>query len=114
MVGDDGAAHGNSSGYRASHGASGRDVLFSWLIGVAVMTISLHSRRVGSTSLSLPPLGFGSAHFGGLYERVSGDMAKMTLDAAWAGGIRYFDTAPWYGRGLAEHRLGNFLIDVPR
>ena len=78
------------------------------------MAISLPSRRVGSTDLRLPPLGFGSAHLGGLYNRVSGDVAKLTLDAAWSGGVRYFDTAPWYGRGLAEHRVGSCLIDKPR
>jgi D-threo-aldose 1-dehydrogenase len=49
-----------------------------------------------------------------LYERVSGEVAQLTLDAAWNGGVRYFDTAPYYGRGLAEHRLGSFLIDMPR
>jgi len=73
-----------------------------------------HRRQLGSTSLSLPPFGFGSAHLGGLGGRVSGDVAKLTLDAAWSGGIRYFDTAPYYGRGLAEHRLGACLIDKPR
>ncbi len=78
------------------------------------MAISLQSRRVGSTRLSLPTFGFGSAHLGGLYERVSGDVAKLTLDAAWSGGVRYFDTAPYYGRGLAEHRVGSCLIDKPR
>jgi D-threo-aldose 1-dehydrogenase len=78
------------------------------------MTDSVRARRVGSTSLSLPPLGFGSAHLGGLYNRVSGDLARQTLDAAWDGGVRYFDTAPWYGRGLAEHRVGSYLIDKPR
>jgi D-threo-aldose 1-dehydrogenase len=78
------------------------------------MAISLQSRRVGSTGLSVPSFGFGSAHFGGLYNRVSGDVARLTLDAAWNGGVRFFDTAPWYGRGLAEHRVGDFLIDKPR
>jgi D-threo-aldose 1-dehydrogenase len=78
------------------------------------MAISLQSRRVGSTGLSVPRFGFGSAHFGGLYNRVSGDVARLTLDAAWNGGVRFFDTAPWYGRGLAEHRVGDFLIDKPR
>jgi D-threo-aldose 1-dehydrogenase len=71
-------------------------------------------RRVGRTDLSLPALGFGSAHLGGLYNRVSGDGAKATLDAAWNGGVRYYDTAPWYGRGLSEHRVGSCLIDKPR
>jgi D-threo-aldose 1-dehydrogenase len=79
------------------------------------MAISVQSpRRVGSTDLLLPSFGFGSAHLGGLYDRVSGDVAKVTLDAAWSGGVRYFDTSPFYGRGLAEHRLGSCLIDKPR
>ncbi len=78
------------------------------------MAISLQPRRVGSTALSVPPLGFGSAHLGGLYERVSGEVANLTLEAAWRGGVRFYDTSPWYGRGLAEHRLGSFLIDKPR
>jgi D-threo-aldose 1-dehydrogenase len=36
------------------------------------------------------------------------------MDAAWAAGVRYYDTAPWYGRGLSEHRLGGFLRTKPR
>jgi D-threo-aldose 1-dehydrogenase len=71
-------------------------------------------RQIGSTSLSLPPLGLGAAHFGGLYHRVSGEVAHATMQAAWTGGIRYFDTAPFYGRGLSEHRTGDFLIDQKR
>jgi D-threo-aldose 1-dehydrogenase len=78
------------------------------------MAISLRSRQLVAPGLWLPPFGFGSAHLGGLYERVSGDVAKLTLDAAWSGGVRFFDTAPWYGRGLAEHRVGSSLIDKPR
>jgi D-threo-aldose 1-dehydrogenase len=78
------------------------------------MAISLQPRRLGSTGLSLPPFGFGSAILGGLYDHVSGDAAELTIDAAWSGGVRYFDTAPYYGRGLAEHRLGSYLIDKPR
>jgi len=79
------------------------------------MSIHLTDRhQVGSTSLRLPPIGFGAAHLGGLYNRVSGETAHATLKAAWDGGIRYFDTAPYYGRGLSEHRVGDFLIDCPR
>jgi D-threo-aldose 1-dehydrogenase len=66
-------------------------------------------RRVGRTTLELPVLGFGAAHIGELYGRVSEADSRATLDAAWAAGIRYYDTAPWYGRGLSEHRLGGFL-----
>jgi D-threo-aldose 1-dehydrogenase len=69
----------------------------------------LPSRRVGRTDLMLPVIGFGAAHIGELYGRVSEDDSRATLEAAWDHGIRYFDTAPWYGRGLSEHRLGGFL-----
>ncbi len=79
------------------------------------MSIKLTDRhRVGSTSLELPPMGFGAAHLGGMYHRVSGETAHATLKAAWDGGVRYFDTAPFYGRGISEHRTGDFLIDQPR
>jgi D-threo-aldose 1-dehydrogenase len=78
------------------------------------MPISLQSRRLGSTGLSLPPFRFGSAILGGLYDHVSGDAANRTIDAAWSGGVCYFDTATYYERGLAEHRLGSYLIDKPR
>jgi Aldo/keto reductase family len=70
--------------------------------------------QVGSTSLKLPPMGFGAAHLGGMHSRVPGDVARATLRAAWDGGIRHYDTAPFYGLGLSEHRLGDFLIDQPR
>lgn len=59
-------------------------------------------------------MGLGAAHLGGMYNRVDGTLAQATLTAAWDNGIRYFDTAPFYGRGLSEHRLGSFLIDRPR
>ena len=71
-------------------------------------------RQVGSTSLHLPPLGLGVAHLGGMYGPVPGDQARATLQAAWDGGYRFFDTAPSYGRGKSEHRLGAFLMDQPR
>ena len=78
-------------------------------------TISLSDRRqVGNTSFKLPPFGFGAVHIGGMYHRVSGETAHATLQAAWDSGVRFFDTAPWYGRGLSEHRIGDFLIDQPR
>ncbi len=79
------------------------------------MAISFSARRqVGSTRLSLPPLGFGSAHLGGMYHRVTEEESHATLQAAWDGGIRYFDSAPFYGRGLSEHRVGSFLLNQPR
>ncbi|WP_406300128.1 aldo/keto reductase [Embleya sp. NBC_00888] len=59
-------------------------------------------------------LGLGCAGLGGLYEPLSEAAAQATLEAAWAGGIRCFDTAPHYGAGLSEERLGRFLRGVPR
>lgn len=74
-----------------------------------------HSRRkVADTSLHLPVFGMGTAHLGELYGKVDEAVSRATLDAAWDGGVRYFDTAPWYGRGLSEHRLGGFLRTKPR
>lgn len=71
-------------------------------------------RRVGRTSLELPVFGMGAAHLGELYGKVEEAESRATLAAAWASGVRYFDTAPWYGRGLSEHRLGGFLRTQPR
>ena len=78
------------------------------------MVLPSDRRRVGATSLSLPPFGLGTAHLGGMYRRVDEPEAQATLQAAWEAGVRFYDTAPWYGRGLSEHRLGSFLIDRPR
>ena len=59
-------------------------------------------------------LGLGTAPIGNLYREVGDDSAREVLDAAWDGGIRYYDTAPHYGLGLAERRLGAFLREKPR
>lgn len=64
--------------------------------------------------MDLPAFGMGTAHLGELYGSVEESVAQATFEAAWGGGIRYYDTAPWYGRGLAEHRLGAFLRTKPR
>lgn len=55
------------------------------------------------------PLAIGTAPLGGLYAPVTDDDARATLERAATGGITHFDTAPHYGRGLAERRLGTFL-----
>ncbi len=57
---------------------------------------------------------FGGAPIGGLYERVGEEQAQETLEAAWAAGIRAYDTAPHYGVGLSEQRIGRFLAGRPR
>lgn len=66
-------------------------------------------RKVGSTQLELPVFGLGTAHLGELYGKVDEADSQATLNTAWDAGVRYYDTAPWYGRGLSEHRLGGFL-----
>ncbi len=77
------------------------------------LTVSTR-RRIGATDLELPVFGFGSAHLGELFGPVDEAVSRATLDAAWDGGVRYYDTAPWYGRGLSEHRIGGFLRTRPR
>jgi len=59
-------------------------------------------------------LGYGAASLGNLFHEVSDDEAFATVEAAWDGGIRYFDTAPHYGLGLSERRLGAALARHPR
>ena len=60
------------------------------------------------------PLGLGAGTLGNLYKVVSDEHALDTVDAAWASGIRHFDTAPFYGFGLSERRVGDALRARPR
>lgn len=69
---------------------------------------------VGKSTLALPTMGFGAGPLGGLRPGITDDMARATLEAAWASGFRYYDTAPWYGNTRSEHRVGAFLRDKPR
>ncbi|MDB5844378.1 MAG: aldo/keto reductase, partial [Polaromonas sp.] len=54
-------------------------------------------------------LGLGGAPLGNLFEAVGDGQARQLVDAAWRGGCRSFDTAPHYGHGLSERRLGDAL-----
>lgn len=74
----------------------------------------MQTRRIGRTDLMVTEYSFGTAALGGLYRECTREVAMATLDAAWAAGSRYFDTAPFYGLGLAERRVGDFLRDKPR
>jgi D-threo-aldose 1-dehydrogenase len=60
------------------------------------------------------PLGFGAAPLGNMFRNIPDDEAAATVDAAWAEGTRYFDTAPFYGAGLSEIRLGKDLAKRKR
>lgn len=68
-------------------------------------------RRVGRTDLTVPELGFGTAALGNLFREVPDDVAHATIEAAQAAGLGYADTAPYYGFGLAEQRLGQALAN---
>jgi D-threo-aldose 1-dehydrogenase len=70
--------------------------------------------RIGGTCVEVSPVGFGGAPIGNLYAPVDDETARAAVDAAWDGGVRYFDTAPHYGLGLSERRLGAALRDRPR
>ncbi len=70
------------------------------------MTASLPQRAIGATGLSVSVLGFGTMAIGGQYADVPDEAAQATIAAARVGGVTYFDTAPQYGCGLAEERLG--------
>ncbi|TDK23797.1 aldo/keto reductase [Luteimonas aestuarii] len=59
-------------------------------------------------------IGFGTAPLGNMFRDIPDDEANATVEAAWNDGIRYFDTAPFYGAGLAELRLGKILSAHPR
>ncbi|MDN0084965.1 aldo/keto reductase [Crenobacter sp. SG2305] len=59
-------------------------------------------------------LGFGTAPLGNMFRNIPDAEAAATVEAAWQHGIRYFDTAPFYGAGLAELRLGEVLANHPR
>ena len=65
-------------------------------------------------TLQLGDLSLGCAQLGNLFQEVSDDDAHATVAAAWDAGMRYFDTAPHYGLGLSERRLGAALADRPR
>jgi D-threo-aldose 1-dehydrogenase len=75
---------------------------------------ALTRREIRRTGVHLTTLGFGAAPIAGLYQAVDETTARATIDAAWEGGIRYFDTAPHYGLGLSERRLGEALRDRSR
>jgi len=75
------------------------------------MTIA---RRTLSSGLALTEIGMGAAQFGNLFQETTDEVSTAAVRDAWEGGIRYFDTAPHYGLGLSERRLGAALADYPR
>jgi D-threo-aldose 1-dehydrogenase len=72
------------------------------------------SRPLGRSGVAVSEISFGGAAIGNLFTAVTDDDARAAVDAAWDGGIRFFDTAPHYGLGLSERRLGAALGGRPR
>ena len=74
----------------------------------------LPRRRVGKTKLEVTTLGLGGAPMGGFRATISDAAAVALSDAAYDGGVRYFDTSPFYGYGRSELRMGAALREKPR
>lgn len=72
------------------------------------------TRRLGRSTVEVSRLGFGGAPLGNLFSVVAENAAEAALNAAWNAGWRYFDTAPLYGHGIGERRIGQFLKSKPR
>lgn len=74
----------------------------------------LRTRQLGASAVRVTELSFGGAAIGNLFTEVSDEAAAAAVAAAWQSGIRTFDTAPHYGLGLSERRLGAALRRYPR
>ncbi|MCX4791052.1 MULTISPECIES: aldo/keto reductase [unclassified Streptomyces] len=74
----------------------------------------MRRNRLGNSTVEVTELSFGAAAIGNLFSAVDPAQATAAVDAAWGEGIRYFDTAPHYGLGLSERRLGEALRGRPR
>ncbi|WP_028051228.1 aldo/keto reductase [Cellulomonas sp. URHD0024] len=73
----------------------------------------MKSQQLGRVP-AVTALGLGAAQFGNLYRTTTDEECAAAVEAAWAAGVRYFDTAPHYGLGLSEQRLGAALASRPR
>ncbi|WP_298261582.1 aldo/keto reductase [uncultured Litoreibacter sp.] len=76
------------------------------------MTIA--TKPVGTTDLRVTHLSLGGSSFGNMGQVVDAAQVAAVIEHAWAAGIRYFDTAPHYGRGLSEQRIGKILRQKSR
>lgn len=74
----------------------------------------LTKRRLGRSDVEVTIMGLGGATLGDAYETISERQAEETLAAAYYAGLGLFDTAPWYGNTLSEHRFGHLLRQQPR
>jgi D-threo-aldose 1-dehydrogenase len=75
---------------------------------------AIPTRPLGRAGAAVSEIGLGGAPLGDLFEVISESTAQEILGAAWEQGVRYFDTAPFYGYGKSEHRVGHFLRQQER
>lgn len=76
--------------------------------------MALETRSIGQSQIEVTSWGMGCAPLGGVGDRITDEESGAILEAAWDKGIRYFDTAPLYGHGLSEKRVGRILSQKPR
>ena len=76
--------------------------------------MAIPSTMLGSTALEISRLGLGGAPLGELFECLPEAQAQAVVKSAYEQGVRYFDTAPWYGHGMSEHRMGHYLRQQTR
>jgi len=74
--------------------------------------MTIEKRRIGQTNIEVTTLGFGGAPIGAA--DLTAEESTKILQAAYDGGIRYFDTAPLYGLGVSEERVGKGIAQLPR
>ncbi|MET0863692.1 MAG: aldo/keto reductase [Nakamurella sp.] len=74
----------------------------------------MERRTIARGTIDVTIVGYGGAPIGNIFGAISSDDAQQHIEAAWNSGIRSFDTAPMYGHGLSEHRLGHALLDHDR
>ena len=74
----------------------------------------IETRKIGKSDAVVTKLGLGGAPFGDLFHLLNDEQVENTLQAGWDAGVRYYDTAPYYGYGKSEHRVGHFLRKQPR
>jgi len=74
----------------------------------------LELRNIGRTNIRVTRLGLGTGTLGDLRETISESQSDATVETAWEAGLRFYDTAPFYGNTKSEHRLGRVLRTKPR
>src|SRR5258708_14992290 len=82
--------------------------------GQGAVMVGLPTRGLGRRGIAVAVIGFGGAPLGDLYGPLDDGAAIASVTAAHDAGITLFDTSPWYGHGLSEHRFGTALRRVPR